>query len=695
MGGAPTHADDQVGHGYGGWPNQEGQHQKHVVEASQEVAEDHDPREAERQQENRHEVQDLCGECGDHEARHYRPARPAREERQQRRLGPRAHLVGQAALEQGPHSALLAAFDHLLDLVAACAGAAGDEVAELAQILSDQVPPRERREQDRGDDPRNERDDDQRHRELPAVLRLQRQDCVDQVGHAQKPRWPVVRLPVRHVDVLPRLVLVRLRAACEEVPRDACHGTLLHGRCDVLVLEDEEERGGANAAEHLADCMHRAVLQDHLAQLWHERDEPHRDDPLRRKPGPQGGELPRAEAGEGEEDEQDDVEVNAEVHHQVARVEGDRREVVGERVQQADALAQQVIVPRADHRDAAAGDLGEEVRGRVERGLSAFLELQGVDVRRLLLAHTHVEARENVLAQVDDRRAFAHAAAVPRPEGVQEVRVPVMHADAQAGEEALVNRAEGPLGGCVALADGPLAARVDVLAEPEVAALRRSPVLLVEGHETAKDVRDLEALADERAHVAIERLNVVPRREAQSVQLIARLALGLEVAVGSDPERELARQHLQDAEPAAVFVPPGFHAGLLEAARGVAAPRGQEVLHHPPDLRGGAFLQVEDEVQWVISVLLKQHLHSLIVFLVPFGVPIRLVRQDHLDVVLGDALLRELRVVLPDLRHGRQRAAVVQRADDRLGDGLHAERRPQAHLHDAIRIERPLDEILV
>mmetsp|Transcript_1646 Transcript_1646/g.4599 ORF Transcript_1646/g.4599 Transcript_1646/m.4599 type:complete len:326 (+) Transcript_1646:2543-3520(+) len=74
---------------------------------------------------------------------------------------------------------------------------------------------------------------------------------------------------------------------------------------------------------------------------------------------------------------------------------------------------------------------------------------------------------------------------------------------------------------------------------------------------------------------------------------------------------------------------------------------------------------------------------------------VRLVREDHLDVVLCDALVRELRVVLLDLRQGRQRLAVLERADHGLGHGLHAKASPKPHLVQDVEAQPLLHEVLV
>ena len=44
-----------------------------------------------------------------------------------------------------------------------------------------------------------------------------------------------------------------------------------------------------------------------------------------------------------------------------------------------------------------------------------------------LASHRHIEAREDVLREVDGGRGFGQGAPVGGPEAVQEVRVPVVH----------------------------------------------------------------------------------------------------------------------------------------------------------------------------------------------------------------------------------------------------------------------------
>mmetsp|Transcript_134520 Transcript_134520/g.348470 ORF Transcript_134520/g.348470 Transcript_134520/m.348470 type:complete len:358 (-) Transcript_134520:3347-4420(-) len=72
-----------------------------------------------------------------------------------------------------------------------------------------------------------------------------------------------------------------------------------------------------------------------------------------------------------------------------------------------------------------------------------------------------------------------------------------------------------------------------------------------------------------------------------------------------------------------------------------------------------------------------------------------LVREDHLDVVLGHPLPRVLPVVLADLRQGRERPAALQRADHGLRHGLHPHGGPEAELDDDLLAEAALHEALV
>mmetsp|Transcript_161418 Transcript_161418/g.518275 ORF Transcript_161418/g.518275 Transcript_161418/m.518275 type:complete len:391 (-) Transcript_161418:4887-6059(-) len=385
-------------------------------------------------------------------------------------LGPDVQLLRKPRLIQGSHRTLLAARDDISDVGLVASGAAGDEVVELDDVLDDQIPAREGREEHRGDNPSDNGDQHQDHREFAFALVLHGDCAVDAVGHRQAEGGLVVRLPVCAIGVLPSLVLIRRRTSCEEVLRNARFGALFHGLGDVLVLENEEEGRGENPSDGLLHSMHSSELQDKLTQLWDEGHEAHRDDPLSAEGGTQGRKLAGAKSGQVEEDEHEHVQLDGPIDQQVAHVECDGREVEGQRVHDADALAEQVVVAGPDHRDAAAGNLREKVRGRIEGRLSPFLELQCIDVRRRLLAQAHVVAGENVFAEVDHRRALAHASTIPSPEAIQEVRMPVVHADAQSTEEALVDRTKRPLRSSMALTNGTLAAGVNVFAESKVAA---------------------------------------------------------------------------------------------------------------------------------------------------------------------------------------------------------------------------------
>mmetsp|Transcript_74484 Transcript_74484/g.227900 ORF Transcript_74484/g.227900 Transcript_74484/m.227900 type:complete len:215 (+) Transcript_74484:1769-2413(+) len=214
-------------------------------------------------------------------------------------------------------------------------------------------------------------------------------------------------------------------------------------------------------------------------------------------------------------------------------------------------------------------------------------------MRRVLLAHAHVVAGENVLAKIHHGRAFAHATTVPDPEPIHEVGMPIVHARAHPAQEALVNCTERPLGRRMALANGALAAGEDVLPEAEVAALRRRAVLAVHWHERAQNIGNFEALPDEDAHVAIQSLAIMTRREAEAVELVARLALRLAVA-GPEPERELARQHGDDLDVLMGRVPPALHAGILEGSNAIAAVFRQEFVDEVLDLHATRWGQVED-----------------------------------------------------------------------------------------------------
>mmetsp|Transcript_6067 Transcript_6067/g.12868 ORF Transcript_6067/g.12868 Transcript_6067/m.12868 type:complete len:787 (-) Transcript_6067:3102-5462(-) len=687
-------AHHDVGEGQGDDPDEEGEHQEDVVEAGHEVAEDDDPRGAQDHGEDPEEVEDLRRQRGRQVQPGHALHQEARGELRKRLRGPGADLVGEAALVERAHGTQAAAVHDLGQIHVLRARRACDEAVELTEVLADQSPAGQRREDDGRDEPGDDGDDGEHHGEHALAGVLHRQDAVDQVDGRHAEGGGVVRLPVGDVDVLPGLVLVRQGPAGEEVPRDARDGPLAHGRRHVLVLEDEEEGRREDARDRVVDRRHRALLEDHLAELREEAHKPHGDDPLRAEGGAERRELPGPVAGELEEDKEAEVDVDGHVHEEVAHVEGHRGEVEGERVQDADPLAQQVVVPRADHGDAAACYLREEVRGRVEGSLPPLLELERVDVDRRLGAHVHVVAGEDVLAEVHHRGRLAHAASVPRPEAVHEVGMPVVHAHPHAAEEALVDGPEGPLGGGVALPDGALPACEDVLAEAQIAAERRHAVLLVQRHEGAEDVGDLEALADVGAHVAVERLDAVPFREAKGVELVPRLALRLVLAL-AQPQRELPWQHLEDAQAAPGLVPGALHAAVVERAGLGAAPLAHEAADHAPDLGEAALVEVEHEQEVVLGVPLQEHLDGLVVLACPVLLAKGLVREDDLDVVLRDVLLGELPVVLLDLRQGREGAAVLERADDRFRDGLRAEGGPEADLDGNLLVDLALQEAMV
>mmetsp|Transcript_109450 Transcript_109450/g.266050 ORF Transcript_109450/g.266050 Transcript_109450/m.266050 type:complete len:257 (+) Transcript_109450:1527-2297(+) len=255
--------------------------------------------------------------------------------------------------------------------------------------------------------------------------------------------------------------------------------------------------------------MYGTVLQDHLEKLRNQAHDAHGYNPLSTECRAEAVKPAKVHVGESKCNKEQDVQVYGQVNYVVADIESNGSEVEGQRVKDADAFTEEVVVARADDCDAPSGNLGEEVRCRVESGLAALLELQCVNVRRGLLTHAHIVTGKDVLAEVHHRRALAHAAPVPGPEAVHEVGVAVVHARADAAEEPLVDRAEGPLGGRVALAHGALAAGEDVLAEADVAGRGGDPIALVQGHEEPQHVGHLEALADEDAHVAVHGLHVV------------------------------------------------------------------------------------------------------------------------------------------------------------------------------------------
>mmetsp|Transcript_30112 Transcript_30112/g.75852 ORF Transcript_30112/g.75852 Transcript_30112/m.75852 type:complete len:244 (-) Transcript_30112:99-830(-) len=238
--------------------------------------------------------------------------------------------------------------DDLRDLLRSRPCLAADEIEKLAEVLLNQVKSWEGRKNDGRDDPSDGGDDDQRHYKCHIGALLRRKGVVDDVRQGEGERWGVVGLPIRHVDVAPSLVLVRHGAAREEVPGDARHSALLHRRCNVLVLEDEEERRCEQAADHLLEGLHGTELQDDLNKLRDQSHQTDRDDPLRMEEGAQGRQLTGAYARQAEVDEEDDVKVDRDVHKEVAHVEGHGGKVKGQGVENADALTKQVVVPRAD-----------------------------------------------------------------------------------------------------------------------------------------------------------------------------------------------------------------------------------------------------------------------------------------------------------------------------------------------------------
>mmetsp|Transcript_76585 Transcript_76585/g.199079 ORF Transcript_76585/g.199079 Transcript_76585/m.199079 type:complete len:263 (+) Transcript_76585:1649-2437(+) len=260
-----------------------------------------------------------------------------------------------------------------------------------------------------------------------------------------------------------------------------------------------------------------------------------------------------------------------------------------------------MIVAGPEHGNATSRDLREKVGCRIESRLPALLELKSIDVRRSFPPHAHVEACEDVFAQVDHRRTLAHTSTVPCPKTIQKVWVAVVHAHAQAAKEALVDCPECPFGCGVTLADRALAACVDIFAEAQVSAAWDRPVVLVQGHERAQDIRHFEAFTDECSHIAIQSLHVVAGSKTQAVELIASLALRLEVSL-TEPQRKLAWQDLHDPQGAASLVPPALDACLLEGPRSVATPHGEKVLNHLPEICRATLFQIKDQVDGVVSI---------------------------------------------------------------------------------------------
>mmetsp|Transcript_35841 Transcript_35841/g.76462 ORF Transcript_35841/g.76462 Transcript_35841/m.76462 type:complete len:509 (-) Transcript_35841:556-2082(-) len=501
-------------------------------------------------------------------------------------------------------------------------------------------------------------------------------------------------LPVGAEDVLPSLMLIRRGTAGEEVPGDTCAHAFFHGFGDILVLEDEEERRRKEAAHSLLHGVYSAVLEDEFAELGDERHQAHGDDPLRGEGGAEGGELAWTKASKVEEDEEDHIHLNGEIHQEVTGVESHRGKVEGHRVHNADALAKQVVVSGSHDGDASSGDLGEEIGCSIEGGLSTLFELEGIDVRRGFFSQSDVVAGEDIFGQIHHWGTLTHTTTIPGPEAVEEIGMAVVHSNAQTRQETLVDGAEGPFCSCVALAYSSLASSVDELSETKVSAAGSGTVFLVQGDEHAQHIGNLESFADEGAHVTIEGLHIVTGCKSQAVQLIACLTLSPVLAL-TETEGELPGQDLENAEATTMFVPHTLDTRLLESSVGVVAAGCEVVIHHLPQVRSGPLLKVKDEVQGIIGIGFEQESDGLIVQGVSLGVTVGLMRQDDLSVVFGKSLLGVLAVVLLDLRQGRESAAVLKSSDHGLGHGLTAHGGPHADLDHADVAQALAHEVVV
>mmetsp|Transcript_60081 Transcript_60081/g.175543 ORF Transcript_60081/g.175543 Transcript_60081/m.175543 type:complete len:226 (-) Transcript_60081:4497-5174(-) len=225
--------------------------------------------------------------------------------------------------------------------------------------------------------------------------------------------------------------------------------------------------------------MYGTVLQDHLEKLRNQAHDAHGYNPLSTECRAEAVKPAKVHVGESKCNKEQDVQVYGQVNYVVADIESNGSEVEGQRVKDADAFTEEVVVARADDCDAPSGNLGEEVRCRVESGLAALLELQCVNVRRGLLTHAHIVTGKDVLAEVHHGRALAHASAVPCPKAVHKVRMPVVHARTHAAQKALVDSAKRPLSSSMALTHSALASCEDVLPEAQISAPCGHPVGLI------------------------------------------------------------------------------------------------------------------------------------------------------------------------------------------------------------------------
>mmetsp|Transcript_26942 Transcript_26942/g.78179 ORF Transcript_26942/g.78179 Transcript_26942/m.78179 type:complete len:278 (+) Transcript_26942:357-1190(+) len=208
-------------------PDAEGKHKEDIVQPSSKVTEDDQPRHAKYHEKHRQIIQNPCRQRGDHEGADGNAEGEAEQQHQHVALGPDAQLMRKAALVQRALFASLATSEDLGNVGLVLARAARDETVEFAKVLDDQAQAWQGREQDGRDDPCDEGNHDQRHRQLPLAI-LNGERHVHGVRRHQRHRRNVMGLPVRGVDIPPRLVLIGRGSPGKEVPGDARHYALSH-----------------------------------------------------------------------------------------------------------------------------------------------------------------------------------------------------------------------------------------------------------------------------------------------------------------------------------------------------------------------------------------------------------------------------------------------------------------------------------
>mmetsp|Transcript_95280 Transcript_95280/g.254810 ORF Transcript_95280/g.254810 Transcript_95280/m.254810 type:complete len:375 (-) Transcript_95280:20-1144(-) len=236
----------------------------------------------------------------------------------------------------------------------------------------------------------------------------------------------------------------------------------------------------------------------------------------------------------------------------------------------------------------------------------------------------------------------------------------------------------------------------DELSEPDKSGGGGGPGRVVQGLEQPKGVGYLEAFSDEGPHVAIHRLHVVARSEAQCIQLVGRFPLRL-ATFRPDAQRVEAGNDLHHFH--SLAGPHALHPGVLQAPpQVVAVGVHEELLHLAPHALAGVGIEVEDQRYVEVLVPPQQRNHRGIIHQVPPlpGVPPEgLVGNQQLGVVLRALLPRSVLVVLVDPGYRTQRHLVLQGADDGLGHGLGAESGPHPHFKHALGGEGVPDEGVV